>query len=359
MNGLLFVLLLLVAIGLHEFGHFATAKRFGMKVDRFFIGFGPRIWSTRRGETEYGLAWIPAGGYVRIAGMNPFETVPEADRERTFKAKKPWQRAVVLAAGSTMHFIVAFVTLAALLMTAGLDEPSTVADAVEKGAPAAQAGLLEGDRIVAVDGLPVLEWPDVRNYVRARPGARVTIDVDRGGRRETIRATLGTTNPEGEPVGFLGVYPALEPVRRDAPAAVVESVKVIGVGMRESLIGLGKIVSPSTIKHLFGVAAGNEKRTEDDPASIVGITRLAGSLGLVGLLYQFVAFNIFIGVANLMPLPPLDGGHLAVLAYERVRGRDVDMRRLIPVTATVLAVLIGLFMITLYLDIVSPIRVVN
>ncbi|MGH2831008.1 MAG: site-2 protease family protein, partial [Dongiaceae bacterium] len=159
-----FVVLMLVAIGLHEFGHFATAKKFGIKVDRFFIGFGPRIWSFKKGETEYGFNWIPAGGYVRIAGMNPFEEVSEEDRGRVFKAKKPWQRAIVLAAGSTMHFIIAFVVLAMLLMTAGLDDgPATRRiETVSDRSPAAAAGLAAGDEILAVEGAPVLGWPEVR-----------------------------------------------------------------------------------------------------------------------------------------------------------------------------------------------------
>src|SRR6266581_802560 len=116
---LFFVFFVLVAIAFHEFGHFATAKAFGIKVDRFFIGFGPKLWSTRRGETEYGVSAFPIGGYVKIAGMNPLEEVSEGDRSRTFKSKPAWQRAVVLAAGSFTHFLVALLIIGAILAFVG------------------------------------------------------------------------------------------------------------------------------------------------------------------------------------------------------------------------------------------------
>ncbi|HEX9695656.1 MAG TPA: M50 family metallopeptidase [Actinomycetota bacterium] len=356
MNGLLFVVLILVAIGLHEFGHFITAKKFGMKVDRFFIGFGPPIWSVKRGETEYGFAWIPAGGYVRIAGMNPFEEVPDEDKHRVFKAKKPWQRAIVLAAGSTMHFLIAFVMLAALLMTAGIkdgDATRTVYE-VEPGTPAAAAGFRTGDTVLAVDGAGVTSWEEARNIIRSKPGETISFTVERDGAEKTLRATLRSANPDGLAVGFLGVAPDIESVRRGPLTAVGQSAKFVPIFAWESLKNLGRIVSPSTFAHMFQVLLGNEERKIDDPASIVGVTRAAGSSSIVNLLFLFIGFNIFIGVANLLPLPPLDGGHLAVLTYEKIRKRDVDMRKLIPVSATVIAVFLGLFVLSLAMDIVAP-----
>lgn len=356
MMALLFVLLIMVAIGLHEFGHFITAKKFGMKVDRFFIGFGPPIWSVKRGETEYGLAWIPAGGYVRIAGMNPFEDVPEEDRGRVFKAKAAWKRAIVLVAGSTMHFIIAFVMLAALLMTAGIPDGEATRRVyeVEPGTPAAAAGFKADDTIVAVDGTPVETWEEARNIIRSKPGRTVTFTVLRDGTTTTLSAALKSANSRGEQVGFLGVAPDLESVRRGPLAAIGQSAKFIPVASWESLKALGKIVSPSSFAHMFDVLRGKEERTINDPASIVGVTRAAGQGGMINLLYLFIGFNIFIGVANLLPLPPLDGGHLAVLAYEKIRKRDVDMRKLIPVSATVIALFVGLFVISLAMDIVAP-----
>lgn len=355
MTSLLFVLLILFAIGLHEFGHFITAKKFGMKVDRFFIGFGPKLWSTTRGETEYGFNWIPAGGYVRIAGMNPFEEIAPEDRDRVFKAKKPWQRAIVLAAGSVTHFLLAFVVLAGLLMVGIKDGPPTTRiNSVDTGTPAYAAGFEPGDQITMVGGTSVTTWEQIREAIRARPGEPLTFQVRRDGALKTLTPTIASENPQKEKVGFLGVGPEAKTVKRSFGDAFVQSGKGLGIGMKESLVGMGKIVSPATFKRLILIGLGREERQAGDPTSIVGVTRAAGSSGLENLIVIFIGFNIFVGVANLMPLPPLDGGHLAVLAYEKIRGKSVDMRKLIPLTATVLVVLVSLFVLATFADIVQP-----
>jgi membrane-associated protease RseP (regulator of RpoE activity) len=364
---LFFILLILGAIGLHEFGHFITAKKFGIKVERFFIGFGPKLWSVKRGETEYGIAAIPAGGYVRIAGMNPFEEISPEDRPRTFKAKPAWQRAIVLAAGSTMHFILAFVILVVMLVMVGLPERiTTTVDKVtpttdEFVSPAAEADIKPGDTIVEIDGMPVQGWDAMREYILARPGGTIDLVVERRGTRIPLTVKLATIEqgPEKKSVGFLGVGPAFANVRRDFGSATTDSGRLLVRGMWESLKAFGKIFTPSSLGRLFSVASGQEQRSTEDPASIVGIGRAAGDLAGRGrfadLFYLFVGFNIFIGVANLLPLPPLDGGHLAVLAWEKISRRDVDMRKLMPITAFVVTILVSLFVLLLYLDIVRPI----
>jgi membrane-associated protease RseP (regulator of RpoE activity) len=362
----LFILMILGAIGLHEFGHFITAKKFGIKVERFFIGFGPKIWSVKKGDTEYGIAAIPAGGYVRIAGMNPYETIAPEDVPRTFKAKPAWQRAIVLAAGSTMHFILALVILVLMLTTVGLQEriTTTVARVTPSGngyvSPAAEAGIKPGDTIVAIDGMPVTDWDQMRNYIASHPGETINVVIDRKGQRIplTVKLASETPPPERKKTGFLGVGPAYANVKRDLGSAIVDSGKLLGSGMWQSLKAFGNIFRPSSLGRLFSVAVGQEKRTTEDPTSIVGIGRVAGDFASRGrfadLFYLFVGFNIFIGVANLLPLPPLDGGHLAVLAWEKISRRDVDMRKLMPVTAFVVSILVTLFVLLLYLDIVRP-----
>jgi membrane-associated protease RseP (regulator of RpoE activity) len=363
---LLFVAFLLIAIGLHEAGHFATAKAFGIKVERFFIGFGPRLWSTRRGETEYGISLLPFGGYVRIAGMNPLEEVAPEDRPRAFKAKPAWQRAIVLAAGSVTHFLVALAIIAAILATAGepdVDRPTLVIAAVGATrpgeiAPAVQAGLRPGDRIVSVDGVPATGWRQVVELIHARAHRTVEIVVERDGRLVTTRATLAEVERDGRRVGFLGVSPEFEVVRRSAPAAVAAASKEVVVGMRDSLLALRDVFSPETLARLGRQLAGQEPRRPEDPATVVGIGRTSGDLArrgdFVGLFLLVAGFNVFVGVANLLPLPPLDGGHLAVLAVEKLTRREVDMRRLVPITATVLTLFGTLFVMLLYLDIVRP-----
>ena len=374
---LIFIAFVLIAIALHEFGHFATAKAFGIKVERFFIGFGPKLWSTTRGETEYGISAFPLGGYVRIAGMNPLEEIKPEDRARTFKAKPAWQRAIVLAAGSVTHFIVALIISATILSIAGdidLDRPTTVLGSVGSQTgdptPSQRAGLKSGDRVRSIAGQPVDAWSDLQGTLRSRPGETIQITVEREGRTITRSATLATCVrlpdrsldceeplPDGERIGFLGVSPRYAKKHFGIVAAVGQSVKYVGIGMKESVVQFGKIFTPSNLNRLFSAVAGNQERPEN-VSSLVGAGKVSGDLARRGdfaSLFLLVAgFNVFIGVVNLLPLPPLDGGHLAVLGYEKIVRRDVDMRRLLPITAMVLTVLGMLFFVVLWLDIVNP-----
>jgi membrane-associated protease RseP (regulator of RpoE activity) len=363
---LLFVAFLLLAIGLHEAGHFATAKVFGIKVDKFFIGFGPKLWSTKRGETEYGVSVLPFGGYVKIAGMNPLEEVAPEDRHRAFKAKPAWQRAIVLAAGSITHFFVAIIIIASILAIVGQPDPNRPTLSVggvganDPGvvAPAEKAGLKPGDRIVAIDGIEVKSWDELVALVRERPNTTVTIVLERDGRRMERPVTLGERVLEGRTVGFLGVSSDFEKIEYSFPSAIGQAAEEVGRGMKDSLLAFKRIFSPATLGRLFKVAAGEEERKIDDPTSVVGIGKISGDAAkrgdFVSLFLIVAGFNVFIGVANLLPLPPLDGGHLAVLAAEKITRREIDMRRLLPITAMVLTIFGTLFLLLLYLDIAKP-----
>ena len=365
---LVFIASVLLAIGIHELGHFATAKWFKIKVDKFFIGFGPKLWSTRRGETEYGVAAFPIGGYVKIAGMNPLEEIPPEDQPRTFKAKPAWQRAIVLAAGSVTHFVVAIIILMCIFTLVGetdIDTPTLeIAEvgSLDSGeaSPAEKAGLKAGDRVIAIAGQPAGGWSEVQQAIRTRPNQPIEIVVDRNGQRLTLRAMLGGREREGETIGFLGVSPEFAVVKRSLGGSVVEATKDVGVGIKDSFLAFGKIFTPSTLSRLFQVATGQEERRPDDPASIVGIGRSAGDLAGAGdwaeLFFVIAGFNVFIGMANLLPLPPLDGGHLAVLGFEKITRREVDMRRLIPITAMVLTAFGLLFVLVLSADLFNPLK---
>lgn len=365
-----FAAAILFSIGLHEFGHFITAKRFGMKVHQFFIGFGPKLWSIRRGETEYGVKAIPLGGFVKIAGMNPFEEVPPEDVDRVYKAKKPWQRAIVLSAGSFTHFVVGFLILAGVLMVSGSGRPCTdarptgcstatrVIATKQAGSPADQAGLQLGDDVRAIDGTRIDTWDQAVEVIRANPGETIDVVVARGGTERTLAVTLAAKRPGGQAGGYLGVSPEVRAVKAGPVTAVVRAGQDVGTLAKHSLLTFGNLFTPSSISRLFSQVAGNEERTNADPATLIGVGGQAGALASEGAWASFFSlialFNIFIGVANMVPLPPLDGGHLAVLVYEKIRGRDVDMRKLIPITATVVGVLGSLFFMLLYLDIVKP-----
>lgn len=358
---LLFIEVVLLVIVAHESGHFFAAKAFGIKVEEFFVGFGPRLWSVRRGETEYGLKALPFGGYVRIAGMNPFQEPPPEDLPRTFGAKPAWQRAVVLAAGSVTHFVLALVILAIFFGAFGL--PRARIAQVEllldgSRSPASAAGLRTGDEVLEVDGRRV-DYGEFLTYTRSHVGRDITIVVLRDGERVTLRAAPVLVDVDGQPIGRLGVILTTGGRVRVGPvAAVRRGAGAVGEMSARSVGALGEIFSPSGLSRIGRLLVGDEEREPTDVTGVVGAARLSGQAAQEGafeaLFFLFAGFNVFVGILNLLPLPPLDGGHLAVLAVERVTGRRVDVRRLLPLTAAVAGFLI-LFMVSLiYLDVVRP-----
>ena len=361
----LFIEALLLMILIHEAGHFFTAKWFGIKVEEFFVGFGPRLWSTKRGETEYGVKAIPAGGYVRIAGMNPFQEPAPEDRDRVFGAKPAWQRAIVLVAGSFTHFVLAILLLASIVGFVGIpvEGPPLVA-AVEPRlaggvSPAAASGLEEGDQIVEVNGEPIDSTDELIEITSGSAGEEMTIVVLRAGDRVTLRATPVLDEIEGERVARLGIGLELPRETEPAPAALWRGVEGTGEIAVESFKALGRVFSPSGLARIGELVTGQADRTVEDPLSIVGAGRLAGQAASSEnydiLLAFLAALNVFVGIVNILPLPPLDGGHLAVLAWEKVTGRKVDMAKLIPLTAAVAGLLILLTLALAYLDVANPV----
>jgi membrane-associated protease RseP (regulator of RpoE activity) len=389
---LLFAVALLASILLHEAGHLVTAKRFGMKATQYFAGFGPTLWSRRRGETEYGIKAIPAGGFVKIVGMTPLEEVEPADEPRAFYRQKPWKRAVVLSAGSFMHFVIAFVLFYVIVAFLGIpnyDKPTLTVDSVSacvpatatsqacpSGAPVAPAkaaGVRSGDRIVAFDGHPVSSWDQFSSEIRAHPGARATVTVVRDGHRQDLTTTLAAANrPDpNQPshvdrgVGFIGIAPSPVIDRAGPLAGVSRAGSMFGSATVGTFTALGKI--PASIPQLFSP----QRSAVNSPASVVGVGRLSGealsgagsvALGVATFLSIIAALNLFVGIFNLLPL---DGGHLAILGFERARsgiarviGRPdpgrVDLTKVLPVAYLVIVLFVGLSVLLVSADIVNP-----
>ena len=378
----LFVLALVVMVMIHESGHYLTARLFGMKIEEFFFGFGPRVFSWRRGETEYGMKAIPAGGYVKISGMNPLQTVPEEDLPRTFGAKPAWQRAIVLVAGSATHFILAGVLLIFSFMALGtIGNPTTTLDSVSASptartgtaGPAEKAGLLPGDKIVAVDGQAISSWDQLQAVIQHHPDVAVAVQVRRSGRARTFTVTpAARANPDPKAalktIGFIGVSPRVAEIRQGLPTATWSATREVGSLIVSSLRGIGSLFSPHGLGAIVTALGQSTKTTGPAPAStasaaqpvgLVGGARLAGQAVKAGqgqdLINLLAAFIVFLGVLNLLPLPPLDGGHLLLLAISKIKGRPVDMRRVVPVAAFVLGLLVILSVAVLYLDIVHPV----
>ncbi len=384
-----FVGLLIVVIFLHELGHYVMARSAGMKVTEFFIGFGPKIWSFQRGETEYGLKALPLGAYVRIIGMNNLDEVDPADEARTYRRKPYWRRISVAVAGSTMHFMLAL--FLAFVIFVGYGVPSddesrwTVGDLVSSS-PAESAGLQPGDRIISVDGKTFDQYEDFRGYLQAHPGKRVSLEVKRDGRVETLTASLAQRDGlDGKKIGFLGIGPSFDYVKSGPVEGAVDSVQLTAKTMWYSVKGLGEFFSPSGISGYLDTLGGNNNSSgpavsgsgsgsgggsgsdvsEDSNrvTSIVGIVQIGGyaaSSGMANLLYFLFFINVFIGVFNLVPLMPFDGGHVVIATYEKLRSRkgvryQADVRKLLPLTYAVVTVLALVFVTSAFLDIYDPV----
>ncbi|MBB0244565.1 M50 family metallopeptidase [Streptomyces alkaliphilus] len=419
-----FVFGLLFSIAWHELGHLSTAKMFGIRVPQYMVGFGPTLWSRRRGETEYGIKAIPLGGYIRMIGMfppgddgrvrqrstSPFRTMIEdaraaayeelrpGDEKRLFYTRKPWKRIIVMFAGPAMNLILAVVIFLGVLMSFGVNMPTTTVATVsecvvaqdeqrdecragDRPAPANEAGLLPGDTIVAFDGEPVEDWSTLQARIRDTIGP-ATVTVEREGETLDLRATLipnqvaaldgngGAVEGEYVTAGFMGFTPAPGIVKQDFPEAVTYMGDIMVTGVN-ALVAL-----PSKVPNLWDAAWGTAERDQDGPMGVVGAARVGGEVFTLDIpagqqvaifLFLLAGFNLSLFLFNMLPLLPLDGGHIAGAVWESVRrtGAKVlrrpdpgpfDVAKLMPMAYVVAGLFICFTLLVLVADIVSPVR---
>ncbi|MGH3322268.1 MAG: M50 family metallopeptidase [Streptosporangiaceae bacterium] len=369
-----FVVAIVISVCLHEAGHMATAKAFGMKVTRYFLGFGPTLWSFRRGETEYGVKAIPAGGFVNIVGQTDLEEVPPEDADRAMVNKPGWQRFAVLGAGSFTHFvlaIIAFVAVFALYpVPSGQVKVVDVARCLgakagghcQQTAPA-YGELHAGDTVVAVDGTRLEGGPNqLSSIIQQAHGEPVTLKMRRGG-----QAVTRTVDPrEHDSRYIVGIHIAGTVEHLPPGAAVQRSFATFGQAIAQT--GQALAALPSHVGDMMPWNGGGSSKSR--VVSVVGIGQLSGGAyaqsGLQGLLVVIAIFNIGIGIFNLLPLLPLDGGHMAVVVFERgralvyrlVRRPDpgrVDYNKLLPVTVVFLGLIVFVAVVALVNDIVNPV----
>jgi regulator of sigma E protease len=306
------VLAVSLLIVLHELGHMKVAQALGMRVERFSIGFGPVVWSGTRGGVEYVVSALPLGGYVRITGMAPGDDVQPGDR--TAYCNQPaWRRVLVLAAGPGANYLIAVVLAAFLLGTVGLPTPDgspRVGEVV--GAPAQQAGLRPGDRILSVAGAPVAGWSDQVAALQRQPGRTIDLVVERGEGAAAERLTLPITPEDRGGVGRVGVTPYAARVRLGPLDAVLQGFTRTNAA------------AVATLAMLKGMVTREQKAELSGP---VGIAReLVRGAQLGADRFLTIVWNISVALAlfNLLPLPALDGGRLVFLAYELVTRRRVN-----------------------------------
>ena len=379
------VLGLVIMIFLHELGHFMTAKWSGMKATQFFLGFGPTLFSRQRGEVEWGIKALPFGAFVRIVGMSNLDPYDPADADKAYINKSYPRRMWVITAGSVMHFIQAAIILVFAVSIVGVRDAAVIDGALEDAprpwtigeisqletgeTPSIEAGLEVGDRIVSIDGMPLQDFVGLAEYVRARPGEEVALEIARGDETFETSATLvEVATDDGGTIGFLGVAALYDRQTLSPSSALGLGVEVGGTAITfipqrffspETWANLGSLVleGPEDVSITSDEAA-------ERPISLVGAVRISGQVAEIdwALALLFLAqINIFVGILNLIPLLPLDGGHAAIATYERIRSRKgrapyrADITKLLPLTYAVVLVFGFIGLTTIWLDIVRPI----
>lgn len=431
LGGVVFMLIGLgLSIGLHEVGHLLPAKLFGVRVGQYMIGFGPRLWSKRIGETEYGFKALPLGGFISMSGMYPpssksspargvfaslvqdartanDETIGAGDEDRVFYRLPVWKRVIIMLGGPAMNFLLAIAIFTVMASGIGIQQASTTISSVtecvlpagttqqtctadDPAAPAAEAGIQAGDVLVSVDGEKVQTFAEASAIIQRSPGEPLSVVVDRGGKDveltlTPVAAERGEVDAEGRPVldddgdpvtrtvGYAGIFSQQEyvpqPIGTGAELAVqqTQAVASLVINLPAKLWDVG-----------VSLVTGSE-RDPNGPLSVVGVGRLAGEVAatdapvlnrLVVLMNLLAALNIALFVFNLIPLLPLDGGHIVVALWEGVKrawakltGRrapsPVDATRLVPVTVIVAVLLIGMGALLIVADLVKPMNLLG
>jgi membrane-associated protease RseP (regulator of RpoE activity) len=388
---LAFVVALLLSVMLHEFGHFIFAKKFGMKVTEFFLGFGYKIWSFTKGETEFGIKAIPAGGYCRIIGMSIHEEMSEEEAPRAFvKASTP-RRLIVLAAGSISHFILGFVLLFVIFFGIGVSTSLPIIDQVlpcintsatsnacpagSTPSPAKSAGLMPGDHIISVNGAKVTEWSKDVQVIRNSAGKTIHLVIDRAGQRISLDVNPAQVTIEGKSFGMLGIISKIG-LQREGIITSIHDTWSLGSNFFSTSIK-SLISLPGKVPALFRQTFLGAKRDANGLVGVVGVAQASAATAsdhalsfgdkLETFLLIIASLNIFIGIFNLLPLLPLDGGHMAVAVidgYRRWSARrrslpepaPIDLEKLMPITAVVFIFLVALSLMLLAADIFNPVH---
>ncbi|TNL99457.1 site-2 protease family protein [Corynebacterium tapiri] len=355
---ILFAVGIAVTIALHEAGHMLAARAFGMRVRRYFIGFGPTVVSKKVGQTEYGVAALPFGGFCEIAGMTAQDEVTPEEAPHAMVNKPWWQRVVVLAGGIIVNLLLGLAVIYGVALTSGLPNPhadtTPVVGEVLPGGTAQAAGIEVGDRITAVDGQRVATFPQLAQVISQKPGQQVTLTVDGA----PVSVTVG-------PQGTVGVVsaPIKDAVKKYGPVeGISATAEFAGRGLSQTVKGLASLPAkvPGVVASIFGA-----ERADDSPMSVVGASRVGGELASHsiwdGFWLMLASLNFFLALFNLIPLPPLDGGHIAVVLYEKLTRRrtPVDYTKLMPITYVAAGLMLGLGLVTIVADVVNPVQLFN
>ena len=417
-----FFALIMASVALHELGHMLPAKLFGVRVPKYFVGFGPTIWSRTRGETEYGVKWFPLGGYVRLLGMYPpsqdggtgrrtrlaefaddaraaeWEEITPTDvaDNRLFYQKKTWQKLIVMTGGPAMNLVIAFVLLLLVTGLYGVQRPQTTiafvqpciitdatrteCTAADPKSPAALAGLQVGDTVTGFNGVPVDSYAQLSAMIRANLDGEARLVVERAGAQvelapvqTVITGVADNLDPSRRiSAGWLGVSPQFELVR-GGPVQVLGDMWTM---TQQSVVAL--VQFPAKVWNVVVGMVTGQPRSLYDPISILGASTVAGQVvasdqvsmpdKLVTFTSLLASVNLFLALFNFVPLPPLDGGHIAGALYEWLRRQGAklfkrrpygffDTARLLPVAYAVGGLLLLSGVALILADIISPVQI--
>ena len=366
MSGLATLSLLALSIILHELGHYISARKSGVAVSEFFIGFGPKIFSRKIANTEYGVKAILLGGYVKIPGMEAEEEVTNIYEENELYHTARWQTKLLISgSGILVNLILAFAILTVVLGISGMAYPSLEIESLggsinNETKPASYyAGLEPGDIIYSFNGKVLESWEQLVEFIEDNPNEKVSIEYLRGQNMYSTSVTLDEKVVNGESLGYLGVSPKIYNEKLTVLKIVTSSFIILLNMITSSISGIFTLLSPSNLVTLAGGLIGNPVPAEIRPLSPIGLAQagqIIGDSGFVNLLTLQAFVNVFLAIFNSIPLIPLDGGRVVLALFEGVTGKKVSDRKLYPLAAIVVLLFLFLGITALYLDITQPIK---